>query len=79
MKRISGLSFDTLMAEALSLDPKGRVELLSALPIHPDAQYTWRTRLPGRGVYMGEADEYTDENGEKYIAMADPDTIIPEN
>ena len=52
---------------------------MSALPIHADAQYTWRARVPGRGVYMGKADEYTDENGEKHIAMANPDTIIPEN
>jgi hypothetical protein len=79
MKRISGLSLDKLMADAIELDPKSRIQLLSALPIHPDAKYTWRTRVPGRGVYMGEADEYTDEDGEKYIAMADPDTFIPEN
>lgn len=79
MKHISGISLEKLMAEARKLDPSGGVELMSPLPIHPDAQYTWRTRVPGRGVYMGRADEYTDENGEKYIAMDDPDTIIPEN
>ena len=79
MLKITGIRFDQLLADAVKRDPHGPIELLTALPIHPDAQFTWRTSVPGRGVYMGPADEYTDENGEKFIAMADPDTLIPEN
>jgi hypothetical protein len=79
MIRISGVRFDQLLAEALERDPQGRIELLPALPIHPDAQFTWRGRVRGRGVYMGPADEHTAENGEKYMALADPDTFIAEN
>jgi hypothetical protein len=76
---ISGIRFDQLLADAIERDPHGRIELLTALPIHPDAQYTWRVRVPGRGVYMGPADEHTDEKGEKHMALADPDTLMPEN
>ena len=79
MKRISGTSLDQVMARAKELDPHGRIELLQALPIHPGAQFTWRTRVPGQGVYMGPADKYTNEDGEEYMALADPDTLIPEN
>lgn len=76
---ITGIRIDQLMADGAERNPHGRVEVLTALPIHPDAQYTWRVRVPGRGVYMGPADEYTNEKGEKYISFANPDTLIPEN
>lgn len=76
---ITGIRFDQILVDSAERDPQARVELQTALPIHPDAQYTWRARVPGRGVYMGPADEYTDENGERHIALADPDTLIPEN
>ncbi len=76
---ITGIMFDQLLADSRERDPHGHVELLTALPIHPDARYTWRVRVPGRGVYMGPADQYTDEKGEEQIALANPDTLIPEN
>jgi hypothetical protein len=76
MKRINGISFDQVMDE---LSPNGRIEVWSPVPIHPDAQFTWRGRVPGRGVYLGAADEYTDEKGEKFMTFADPDAFIPEN
>jgi len=28
---------------------------------------------------MGPADEYTDENGKKYVHCADPDTFVSES
>lgn len=79
MIRISGIGVDQVMADANRRNPQGRVELLTALSIHPDAQFTWRVRVPGQGVYLGPADKYTDENGEKFFALAKPDTLIPEN
>jgi hypothetical protein len=76
---ITGIMFDQLLADAVERDPHERVELLTALPIHPDAKYTWRLRVPGRGLYMGPADDYTDDKGEEQIALANPDTLIREN
>ena len=67
------------MTEVALLGPGG-FELLSPLPVHSDAQSTWRIRIPGRGAYMGTADEYIDVvNDEKQWHCADPDTFVPEN
>ena len=78
-KRISGMSFKELLIEAGTIDPQSTVEILSALPAHPKAQFTWQARVKGRGLYMGEANEYTDENGEKFLTLAGPDLFFSEN
>jgi hypothetical protein len=75
---ISGVSVRQLIAELPGLH-RGDIEFLPPLPAHSAARFTWRMPIPGRGVYMGPADEYTDENGKKYVHCDDPDTFVPEN
>lgn len=73
-----GMLLKTIMDEAADLDPNGKIEVYSDRPNHPDAKLTWRIRVPGRGVYMGEAME-VDVDGEKWLALDDAHTFIPEN
>jgi hypothetical protein len=73
---ISGVSFRTLTTELPGL---GGFEFLPPLPAHSAAQFTWRIRIPGRGAYMGTADEYIDVvNDKTQLHCADPDTFVPE-
>lgn len=70
----------TTFAEVLAASgPHDQCEVYSDAPNPgPDDRLTWRVRLPGRGVYMGRADKYTDEHGVEFLAMADPDRFVPE-
>jgi hypothetical protein len=77
MQSTTGILFRELMTQGAGLRPGG-FELLSPLPLHSAAQFTWRIRIPGRGAYMGTADEYTDENGKKQVHCANPDRFVPE-
>jgi hypothetical protein len=74
-------TFEKVIAEALG-HPDGCVEILAPLPDHFLAKYTWRARIPGRGVYMGRVDEYHNENDETVqdcLVFDWADTFIPEN
>jgi hypothetical protein len=75
---ISGVSVRQLIAE-LPGRHLGGIEFLPSRPTHSAAQFTWRLPIPGRGVYLGPADEYIDENGKKQRYCADPDTFVPES
>jgi hypothetical protein len=79
MKRECEMLLKTILDEAAERDPGGSVEIISDQPGSPNAKLTWRIKMRGQGLYMGRADEYTDEKGEKFIALADPDTFIPES
>jgi hypothetical protein len=70
--------FDRVLAKALAVG--SHIELRPALEEHFLWRYTWSTRIPGRGVYMGGANEHYDEvERVSAIAFDNPDTFIPEN
>lgn len=75
---ISGVSVRQLIAE-LPGRHLGGVEFLPPRPTNSEAQFTWRIRIPGLGVYMGPADEYIDVvNDKTKLHCDDPDTFLPE-
>jgi hypothetical protein len=74
---ISGVSVRQLIAELPGLYVGG-FEFLPSRPGHSAAQFTWRLPIPGRGVYMGPANEYIDPYGKTRLRCADPDTFVPE-
>jgi hypothetical protein len=74
---ISRVSVRQLIAE-LAGRHLGGVEFLPPRPAHSAAQFTWRLPIPGRGVYLGPADEYIDVNGKTQWHCANPHTFVPE-
>ena len=80
--------FYRLIAEAIE-HPGGSFEILAPQQEnHTVGKYTWRARIPGRGVYMGRVDEYQNENSETgeivgtygdCLVFHWADTFIPEN
>jgi hypothetical protein len=55
--------------------PGDKCEIYSDVPNPgPDDKLHWRVRVPGRGVYVGDA-----EKDESNVYLADPHTFIPEN
>jgi hypothetical protein len=68
--------FDKVIAEALEA-PNGSFELRP--PTHVVAKYTWRARVPGKGVYLGRVDGDDTKDGWDCLVFDHPDTFIPEN
>jgi hypothetical protein len=68
--------FERVITEALALG--SHIELRPALEKHFPREYTWSARIPGRGVYMGQASNCYGEDGERCIAFEHPDTFEPE-
>jgi hypothetical protein len=76
---ISGVSLRQLIAELPGLH-RGDIEFLPPRAAHSAARFTWRMPIPGRGAYLGTADEYIDVvNDETKWHCADPDTFVPES
>jgi hypothetical protein len=76
MHKNGEMTFEKLIDEC---PPNTVCEVYSVPNPGQDDRLTWRVRVPGRGVYMGLVDKYTDEHGEAFLAMAEPAAFIPEN
>jgi hypothetical protein len=69
-------SFEKVIAKALAVG--SHIEIRPALEKHIPREYTWSARIPGRGVYSGQAFNCYGEDGEQCIAFEHADMLEPE-
>ena len=68
--------FDRTIEEALELG--GHIEIRPAALEKHFREYTWSVRIPGKGVYFGQAFRCWGEDGERCVACEHADFFEPE-